>query len=154
MKQKEDFLKLEAGLTLGYLRSSQEFAITSIRTAMIINGGAAIALLAYIGNLASAETAVIEPIQMGTALLIFVFGTFVSTTALILGHLAERSNCQHVHMQYLTGLISGAAGEQDFIDEARKHASHLGSWSMYCCILSLLMFYLGASLCFRTIFWA
>ena len=153
MKQKEDFLKLEAGLTLGHFRSSHEFAITSIRTAMIINGGAAIALLAYIGNVASDEAAVIEP-KMGMALLIFVFGTFVSTAALIFGHLAERSNYQHVHMQYIAGLISESADEQDFINDARKHASHLGSWSMYSCILSLLMFYLGASLCLRTIFWA
>ena len=153
MKQKEDFLKLEADLTLGHLRSSHEFAITSIRTAMIINGGAAIALLAYIGNVASDEAAVIEP-KMGMALLIFVFGTFVSTAALIFGYLAERSNYQHVHMQYMAGLISGSADEQDLINDARKHASHLGSWSMYGCILSLLMFYLGASLCLRTIFWA
>ena len=152
MNKREELSRFTAELTLGYLRSSQEFAMTSIKSAMIINGGAAIALLAYIGNFASDESATTEPRLIGWALLNFGVGSFVAAMALIVGYLAESSNFQHVFTRYLTTYMHDDTDSQDFIDNARKHARRLSFWSMLFCLLSLAMFYTGASLSYRAIF--
>ena len=53
-------------------------ALAATKSALIINGGATIALLAFLGNLVSIENPAIEPAMLARALFFFLFGIFAA----------------------------------------------------------------------------
>ena len=74
-------------LLLELIRSTKEFAIVVLKTSILINGAAAIALLTFLGNFVSDGPGCNTPILYATALLCFTIGTFVAALSPISGFL-------------------------------------------------------------------
>jgi hypothetical protein len=73
-----------------YLRASIDFALEAIRTAALINGGAVIACLAFLGTLQTAEirsSGLIEAVWFGAA--VFTVGVVLAGLASGFGYFAQ-----------------------------------------------------------------
>ena len=65
---------------LEFLRATVATARTALTTAMLINAGAAIAVLAFLGNLLQTKATALIP-QFATALILYVVGVLVAAVA-------------------------------------------------------------------------
>lgn len=83
--------KIRSAESLAMFNSVIEAGLNALKSAIIINGGAAIALLAFIGGILQKDehTKVIEISSIGYALLVFVFGAGLSGMATGVRYLAQ-----------------------------------------------------------------
>lgn len=68
------------------MQASKEFAVMALRTAVFINGGAGVALLAFIGSTVEAETA-FTIIEVRWSLLAFALGLVSASVGMLAGYL-------------------------------------------------------------------
>ena len=86
---------------LEVFRSTTAYALTALRTAILINGGAAIALLAFLQTQTSDELTFYTPTPFAYALGCYAFGTIAATVGTAVGFFYQRDSFLQIAAQNL-----------------------------------------------------
>ena len=120
-------------MEMGMIRAGLEFGLTALKAAMLINGAAAIAILAFLGALASGELEFVVVTRFARALLLFVLGTLIAAFSAGSGYLSQ---------YHSLGVPSG---------QPAKRARFFQKITIYLVLVAFLFFVLGVYQSYRSI---
>jgi hypothetical protein len=128
----------------------------ALRAAMLVNGGAAVALLALLGNIVTkTESDRVLKGPLPVALLFFGLGVFMSAVASALVYFAQVANARQVEaaVKIIEASAQQAAGFRDKAEHDRREGLRRNSAAIWCGVLSLAFFLFGLLLALWG-FWA
>lgn len=131
-------------------RTMTEFGLMTLKAAILLNGGAAIALLAFLGNLVVGTTSNDSATPFGLALVSFAIGSIAAAVGAGFQYLKES-----FMFNMLLQLYSEQSDQERGVPLSRVFSNKSGRyelWAIYAVSASFLLFAIGVWQSYRAIF--
>lgn len=139
-------------------KAANKAAEDALKAVTLLNGGAAVAMLAFIGHLASTQTGQATVTMLNRPLFEFVVGTFLSVIATALAYFVQESWIRALKYKFKKRELDQSTPRDDDAirkAETREKNSRRIGWTLkgiaiLCGVLALLAFGVGSHAAYRT----